>query len=178
MAENITVARPYAEAAFELAKAGNALAAWAEVLGRMAAVVADPEMRECIENPGLSPDDLARLFLGVVGDDLPGEQQNFVRVLIDNRRLAILPEICTLFVELKNGDEGTKEARIDSAFAMDDAALAKLVADLEHRFQCKIQASVSIDPELIGGVRIAVGDQVIDASVRGKLAAMRAALQS
>jgi len=178
MAENVTVARPYAEAAFQLARQAKELPAWAEAIERMAAVAADPDMRACIDNPRLLSSDLTRFFLGIVGDGLPSEQQNFVRVLVDNDRLGVLPEICELFAGLKNGFEGTKEALIASAFPLDAAALANLVAELERRFQCKIQASVSIDPELIGGVRIAVGDQVIDASVRGKLAAMSAALQN
>lgn len=178
MAENVTVARPYAEAAFQLAKGGNALASWAEVLERMAAVARDPDMSACIDNPRLLTKDLAQFFLGVVGDGLPVEQQNFARILVDNERLGVLPEIFDLFVQLKNAFEGTKEAVIASAFPLDATGLSNLVADLERRFQCKIQASVSIDPELIGGVRIAVGDQVIDASVRGKLAAMSAALQN
>lgn len=178
MAENVTVARPYAEAAFQLARDGNALTSWAEALLRMAAVARDPDMSACIDNPRLLTKDLAEFFLGVVGDKLPLEQQNFARILVDNERLGVLPEICELFVELKNAFEGTKEAVIASAFPLDASGLSILVADLERRFQCKIQASVSIDPELIGGVRIAVGDQVIDASVRGKLAAMSAALQN
>ena len=178
MAENVTVARPYAEAAFQMARDGNALASWAGVLERMAAVARDPDMSACIDNPRLLNKDLAEFFLGVVGDGLAIEQQNFARVLIDNERLSVLAEICGLFAELKNAFEGTKDAAIASAFPLDATALATLVADLEHRFQCKIQASVSIDPELIGGVRIAIGDQVIDASVRGKLALMSAALQN
>ena len=178
MAENVTVARPYAEAAFQLARQAKELPAWADLIERMAVVARDPDMHACIDNPRLPSRDLAQFFLGVVGDGLPVEQQNFVRVLVDSNRLGVLPEICELFVELKNGFEGTKEAQVASAFPIDEAALANLVAELERRFQCKIQASVSIDPELIGGVRIAVGDQVIDASVRGKLAAMSAALQN
>ena len=178
MAENVTVARPYAEAAFQLASAGNALTSWADVLARMAAVARDPDMSACIDNPRLLSRDLAQFFIGVVGDQLPLEQQNFARILVDNERLGVLPEICELFVELKDAFEGTKQAAIASAFPLDAAGLSTLVADLEQRFQCKIQASVSIDPELIGGVRIAVGDQVIDASVRGKLALMSAALQN
>lgn len=178
MAENVTIARPYAEAAFQLAKAEHGLQAWAEALERMAAVAANPEMKACIENPRLLPAQLAQLFLGVVGDVLSPEQQNFVHVLVANERLDVLREISDLFLELKNSAEGTKEALIASAFALAPADLKALVADLENRFQCKIQASVSIDSELIGGVKIAVGDQVIDASVRGKLAAMAAALQN
>lgn len=177
MAENITLARPYADAAFQLARATDALGSWQQALDRMAAVAADPQMVECITNPRLLPAQLAQLFLDVVGP-VSAEQQNFVRLLVDNERLQVLPEIRDLYVELKNGQEGVQEADIASAFPLDDATLKNLVADLEARFKCKIQAKVSLDPELIGGVRIAVGDQVIDASVRGKLASMATALQS
>ena len=177
MAENVTLARPYAEAAFQLARANSALGPWQQALDRMAAVAADAQMVECIDNPRLQSSQVAQLFLDVVGS-VSAEQQNFVRLLVDNERLQVLPEIRDLYVELKNGQEGVKEADIASAFPLDDATLKNLVAELEARFQCRIQATVSLDPELIGGVRIAVGDQVIDASVRGKLAAMATALQS
>ncbi|GAB1413406.1 MAG: F0F1 ATP synthase subunit delta [Rhodocyclaceae bacterium] len=177
MAENITLARPYADAAFQLARATNALGPWQQALDRMAAVAADAQMVECITNPRLLPAQVAQLFLDVVGS-VSAEQQNFVRLLVDNERLQVLPEIRELYVELKNGQEGVQEADIASAFPLDDATLKNLVADLEARFKCRIQAKVSLDPELIGGVRIAVGDQVIDASVRGKLASMATALQS
>lgn len=177
MAENITLARPYADAAFQLARATNALGPWQQALDRMAAVAADAQMVECITNPRLLPAQVAQLFLDVVGS-VSAEQQNFVRLLVDNERLQVLPEIRELYVELKNGQEGVEEADIASAFPLDDATLKNLVADLEARFKCRIQAKVSLDPELIGGVRIAVGDQVIDASVRGKLASMATALQS
>lgn len=177
MAENITLARPYADAAFQLARATNALGPWQQALDRMAAVAADAQMVECITNPRLLPAQVAQLFLDVVGS-VSAEQQNFVRLLVDNERLQVLPEIRELYVELKNGQEGVQEADIASAFPLDDATLKNLVAELEARFKCRIQATVSLDPELIGGVRIAVGDQVIDASVRGKLASMATALQS
>jgi len=177
MAENITLARPYADAAFQLARATSALGPWQQALDRMAAVAADAQMVECISNPRLLPAQVSQLFLDVVGS-VSAEQQNFVRLLVDNDRLQVLPEIRDLYVELKNGQEGVQEADIASAFPLDDATLKNLVAELEARFKCKIQATVSLDPELIGGVRIAVGDQVIDASVRGKLAAMATALQS
>ncbi len=177
MAENITLARPYADAAFQLARASSALGPWQQALDRMAAVAADAQMVECISNPRLQTSQVAQLFLDVVGS-VSAEQQNFVRLLVDNERLQVLPEIRDLYVELKNGQEGVKEADIASAFPLDDATLKNLVAELEARFKCRIQAAVSLDPELIGGVRIAVGDQVIDASVRGKLAAMATALQS
>ena len=178
MAENVTIARPYAEAAFQLASAGNALGPWSEALDRLAVVAADPQMRDCIADPKLQPQQLAGHFLDVAGAGLTAEQQNYVRVLVDNERLQVLPEIRDLFVALKNEHEGIKEAKITSAFPMDDATLKALVADLENRFKAKLNVTVSVDPELIGGVKIAVGDEVIDASVRGKLANMAAALKN
>lgn len=177
MAENVTLARPYAEAAFQLAKTAGALPAWSGALSRLAAVSASPAMVECIGNPRFSADQLTQLCLDVAGDALSADQQNFVRVLVDNDRLTVLPEIAELFNELKSAAEGTKEAEITSAFPLDDATLKNLVADVERKFGCKIQATVKVDPELIGGVKIAVGDEVIDASVRGKLAAMATALK-
>ena len=182
MAENVTLARPYAEAAFQLAKGNNALSAWSTALNLLATVTANPEMEACISNPLLAPEQLSRLCLDVAGGTgdvaLSVEQQDFVRVLVDNERLFVLPEIAGLFEDLKAGHEGTKHAEISSAFAIDDTALKSLIADLERRFACKVVATVTLDPELIGGVRIAVGDEVIDASVRGKLAAMAAALKN
>ncbi len=177
MAENVTVARPYAEAAFQLAKAGGALAVWNDALERMAAVAADAQMVECLADPRVSTATLTELFIGVAGE-LSVEQRNFATVLADNRRLAVLPEISALFGELKNAAEDTREAVVSSAFPLNDAQLTHLVADLERKFGCKIQATVEIAPELIGGVRIALGDQVIDASVRGKLNAMAVSLKN
>ncbi len=177
MAENVTIARPYADAAFELARGADALGPWSEVLDRLASVATDSTMRACFIDPKLSSDQLNKLVLDVAGD-LNAEQQNFIHVLVENERLQVLPEIRDLFVALKNEHEGVLEAEIASAFPLDDATLASLKADLEARFKAELDVSVSIDPELIGGVRIAVGDEVIDASVRGKLANMAAALKN
>ncbi|HEX9812827.1 MAG TPA: F0F1 ATP synthase subunit delta, partial [Burkholderiales bacterium] len=175
MAENLTLARPYAEAAFELARARGNLEPWEQALARMAQVVSDPQMRQCIGNPKFSAEQLAQVFIDVSGK-LADDAKNFVHILVENERLPVLPEILELFVRLKNAHEGVKQAQVTSAFPLDDAALKKLIAELEPRFKCKLEASVSVDPELIGGVRVAVGDEVIDASVRGKLATMTAAL--
>lgn len=177
MAENVTIARPYADAAFELARGAGALGPWSDALDRLASVAADANMRACINDPKLSVDQLVKLVLDVAGN-LSAEQQNFIRVLVDNERLLVLPEIRDLFVALKNEHEGVLEAEIASAFPLDDATLASLKSDLEARFKAKLNVQVHIDPELIGGVRIAVGDEVIDASVRGKLANMAAALKN
>ncbi|TRZ67002.1 MAG: F0F1 ATP synthase subunit delta [Rhodocyclaceae bacterium] len=178
MAENVTLARPYAEATYQLALAGNALSEWSEMLERMVAVAAHPEMRVCIDNPRLPARDLTQMFVDAVDGSLTADQKSFVRLLVENRRLGVVTEIRKLYLELKNAHDGVRDAQITSAFPLDAASLTQLVADLEHRFKCKIQATVNVDPELIGGARIAVGDQVIDASVRGKLAAMSVALQN
>lgn len=180
MAEHLTLARPYAEAAFQLARGATSggLKAWSVGLCQLAAVTERPEMRECIGNPRYSRQQLASLCLDVAGQGLSTDQQNFVRLLVDNDRLVVLPEIAALYEELRNAHEGVKDALITSAFPIADAALAILVADLERKFDCKINATVTLDPQLIGGVRIAVGDEVIDASVRGKLAAMATALKN
>ncbi len=177
MAENVTIARPYADAAFELARGAGALGPWSEALNRLAVVAADSAMRTCISDPKLPADQLAKLVLDVSGD-LSADQQNFIRVLVDNERLQVLPEIRDLFIELKNEHEGVMEVQIASAFPLDDATLASLKTDLEARFKARLNAKVAVDPSLIGGVRIAVGDEVIDASVRGKLANMAAALKN
>jgi len=178
MAETVTIARPYAEAVFELADATGKLQQWSETLEHTAAIAANPDMLEAMGNPELSAERLYGLFASLAGDALFAESQNLVRVLIENRRLALLPEIRDLFEVLKNEREGTVEAQIASAFPLEGDALAGLVADLEKRFKRKIQPVVSVDPELIGGVSIQVGDEVIDGSVRGKLASMTVALKS
>jgi len=177
MAENVTIARPYADAAFGLARGAGALASWLEFLNRLAAITANAEIQAFFSSPNLSADQLAGLLQEMAGE-LTDEQRNFIRVLVDNERLYVLPEIRNLFVVLKNGHEGVLEARVVSAFPLDDATLASLKADLEARFKAHIDAIVTVDPELIGGVRIAIGDEVIDASVRGKLASMAAALKN
>lgn len=178
MAELVTIARPYADAAFALASGAGALGPWSEVLDRLAAIAATPEMKNCINDPKLAADDLVQLMIDVGGDKLGEEHKNFVRVLVENERLQLLPEIRDLFAERKNDHEGVKDAEITSAFPLDEAALAALTKDLEARFKAKLNVTVSVDPELIGGVRIAVGDEVIDASVRAKLANMATALKN
>lgn len=177
MAENVTVARPYAEAAFELAKSAGTLADWQTALASMATVAADAQMIECIADPRIPRTVLNELFLGAVGK-LSGDQINFANVLIENQRLGVLPEISQLFLELKHSQEGVREAVVSSAFPLDENQLKALVSDLEQKFGGHVQATVKIAPELIGGIRIALGDQVIDASVRGKLNAMAAMLKN
>ena len=176
MAETATLARPYAEAVFRLGDAGGMLAAWSGTLGTLAQVVAHPDMQECLSKYDLTVVQLQELFLSLCPGDLPAEVKNFIRLLIEYDRLTLLPEIFEQFETLKNEREGVVDAQIATAFALEAAQLAGLVTDLEKRFKRRINPQVSIDRDLIGGVRVVVGDEVIDGSVRGKLDAMAAGL--
>jgi len=178
MAETITIARPYAEAVFQLADKAGELAKWSEALARMAGIAANPDMLQAIGNPRLTADQLYGIFASLAGEAMFAQSQNLVRVLIENRRLSLVPEIRDHFEELKNEREGVVEAAITSAFPLEGASLGQLVADLEKRFKRRIQPVVTVDAELIGGVCVQVGDEVIDGSVRGKLASMVVGLKS
>ena len=164
MAELHTIARPYAQAAFALAREGNALPSWGAALQHSAAATLD--------NPRLTADDKAALVLSICGDKLGAEQRNFLRVLIDADRVALLPQIRTQFLELKDEAEGVAKARIESAFPMTDGQLAELAGVLEKRFGRRIETTVVVDPALIGGARITVGDTVVDGTVQAQLQAM------
>jgi F-type H+-transporting ATPase subunit delta len=178
MAELTTIARPYAEAAFALARDANALPVWSSMLRYASAVVAEPRMARALDNPKFTAGDKEALLLSVCGDKLDALGRSFVRVLIEADRVALLPQIDALFEELRNEAEGVAKARIDTAFPLTDADLAGLTAALEKRFGKRIEASVTVNPELIGGARISVGDTVIDASVQAQLQAMASRLRA
>jgi len=178
MSEQITIARPYAEAAFSLAREQNALPKWAEMLGLLGNVASDPSVHAALDNPKLDNAAKEALLLSLCGDGLSAEGKSFVRVLLESDRIAVLPDIRGLFDTLKDGADGVARAQIVSAFALDDAQLSSLKASLEKRFGKKIEATVSVDPQLIGGARITIGDTVIDASVRGELQAMSSQLRA
>jgi F-type H+-transporting ATPase subunit delta len=178
MAELTTIARPYAEAVFKLGMSGSSLDAWSDRLAEMAAIAGNADMRALIGNPKVDAATLFRLLTSLVKTPLDDDAKNFVHLLIDNGRLDVLPEIRAQFQHLKDEFEGVAEADVASAFPLSEAQLKQLTAHLESRFKRKIKASVRIDKELIGGIRVAVGDEVLDASVRGRLAAMSSALQS
>jgi F-type H+-transporting ATPase subunit delta len=177
MAENVTVARPYAEAVFRLAREQGQLAAWSTGLGTLATVVVNAEVAVCISNPNLTAQQKADLVATAAGP-LPGDSANFIRVLAENDRLSLLPEIADFFETLKGAEDGIKEAIIYSAFPLDDVQRQKLLGELETHYKTKLNPDIKLDPELIGGVKVVVGDQVLDASVRGKLAAMATALRN
>lgn len=173
MAELSTIARPYAEAVFKLADASGSLALWSTTLAELAALAAMAEVRTLIVDPKLTPD---QIYGVLAAPNLSQEAQNFLRVVIENGRVAALPEVRALFEALKNEREGFDDAVIETAFALDEAQVQSVVAQLENRFERKIRPSVTVNRELIGGMRITVGDEVIDASVRGKLAVMNTEL--
>lgn len=172
MAELHTIARPYAQAAFALAREGNALPSWGAALQLAVAVVTDVKVAATLDNPRLTADDKAALVLSICGDKLGAEQRNFLRVLIDADRVALLPQIRTQFLELKDEADGVAKARIESAFPMTDGQLAELAGVLEKRFGRRIETTVVVDPALIGGARITVGDTVVDGTVQAQLQAM------
>ena len=172
MAEEITVARPYAEAVFALASEKNALVQWADMLKLASDVAADAKMRAALDNPKLPAVAKESLFLSICGDGLNADGKSFIRVLLEAGRVGLLPDIRMLFDARKDDADGVARARIISAFPVDDAQLASLKAALEKRFGKRIEAVVSVDPELIGGAKVFVGDTVIDGSVQGELQSM------
>ena len=172
MAEQITVARPYAEAVFALAREQNALPVWAEMLRTASKVASDERVRGALDNPRLSTAAKESLFLSICGADLNTDAKSFVRVLLEADRFGLLPDIRELFEILKDTADGVARAQIISAFPLDDSELTGLKTALERRFGKKIEATVSVDQSLIGGAKIVVGDTVIDGSVHGELQAM------
>ncbi len=180
MAEPVTIARPYAEAVYKLAREKSALAQWSDALANLDAVVGNAQVQSIISDPNISAQQLEGLVLGVIGDKLDAlvanEARNFIQVLVQNNRLELTPHIRGMYEDLKREHEGVLEAQVISALPIGDDQVKSLVATLEARFKRKIIAKVEIDPQLIGGVKIVVGDKVIDATVRGRLDAMAAAL--
>ena len=177
MAESVTIARPYAEAVYRTAKESGAQGTWSQRLQRLALIAQDGDMAAVMGNPQLSAEQVANLVISLC-DDNDAVLANLVRTLAENRRLALLPEISRLFDLAKSQEEGIKEAVVHSAFPIDDTQVKALVQELEARFGTKLTARVEIDASLIGGVRVTVGDQVLAASVRGKLDAMAVALNN
>lgn len=177
MAEEVTIARPYAEALYRLARERKAFAEWSQMLQFAAAVAADAKMRELIGNPKLTAPELERLFVSVCDKHLDAEGKNLVAVLVENGRLSLLPQIHTLFERLRAEQEGVLEAEIAAAFPLSEAQQKDLINRLESRFKRKVTARVVVDPELIGGVKIVAGDVVIDASVQGRLQDMASTLK-
>lgn len=178
MAELVTIARPYAEAVFRLAREKGALAAWSGHLAKLSAYVQTAEVKACIANPAPTSAQKADVVKSLLGGAVDGDLANFIQVLATNDRLAVLPEIAEFFESLKSAEEGIKDAVVYSAFPLDDRQRNELLPTLEAHFKSKLSLEIQVAPELIGGVKVVVGDQMFDGSVRGKLEAMATALRN
>ncbi|RZJ83498.1 MAG: F0F1 ATP synthase subunit delta [Massilia sp.] len=177
MAELATVARPYAEALFRVAQSGD-MAAWSAATSELGQIGANPDVQAYAANPKVTAAQLADTIASLVKSPLNAEAKNFIAMLAENGRVNLLPEIAAQFVALKNANEGAADAAIFSAFEISGDQLAQLVALLEKKFGRKLNPTVTVDPSLIGGVRVVVGDEVLDTSVRAKLQQMHVALVS
>ena len=177
MAEIATLARPYAEALFKAA--GGEGGALKDQLAALAALASDAQLRQFADNPRVSAAQVAAVAAEVLsgqGLKLSPKAANLLQVVLENGRFVALPEIAAQFAALVNAQGGVSDAQVESAFPMDDAQLSEVVATLERRFGRRLQASVQVRPELIGGIRVTVGDEVLDTSVKARLEQMKVAL--
>lgn len=178
MAELSTLARPYAKAAFEVALQDSALDSWSSMLGVSAAVAGEDSISAMLTDPSLSSERVAQSFIDILGDALETKGQNFIRLLAENKRLVLLPEIVELFETLKANQEKSVDVEITTAFEVSSEISDKLAAALKNRLQREIRLATSVDSSLIGGAVIRAGDTVIDSSVRGKLKKLAEAMNS
>jgi len=182
MAELSTIARPYAEALFAAARAGTdgkgsgQSGAWAAAVDAIAGLVANPQAAEALANPALSDAQRYDLIAALAGQSLPAPVAELLKLVIENGRLAILPEVAAQFHTLHNAAEGSADCIIESAFAISADEVGSLLTALEKKFPFKLKPEVRLNPQLIGGVRVTVGDRVLDSSVRARLDAMQARL--
>ena len=177
MAEAITIARPYATAVFRMAKEKKALAQWSDELALIAAVAENAQIKNLIDDPKLPSAELSRIMLSVFEGKLSESSVNLIKLLVENNRLVIIADIVAAFEALKAEDEGSLDAELTAAVAPSDAQVKAIVKQLEAKFGKKIEAQVKLDPALIGGIKIVVGDTVIDASVRGQLQSLEYTLK-
>lgn len=174
MAELATIARPYAEALFKASKADlSATAAWLEEL---AAIAGNAQLLQFADNPRVTSQQVFDVIKGIAKASWNAPAQNFVYAVIENGRLSALPEVAAQFRAHMNAQAGSSDAVVYSAFAIDAAALANVSDALQKRFGRKLNVSVTLQPELIGGIRVVVGDEVLDTSVKARLEQMKVAL--
>jgi len=175
MAELSTIARPYAEAAFRVARSGD-LNAWNALVAELAAIAGTAEMRALVLDPNLTPDAIYGVFAGVVKSPLGTEAQNFLRLVIENDRVSALPEVAVQFAALKNKLEGSADAEIASAFPLTDAQVADLTAALARATGKQVEVKVVVDESVLGGLVARVGDTVIDGSLKSRLDSLKQSL--
>jgi F-type H+-transporting ATPase subunit delta len=175
MAELATIARPYAEALFRVAQSAD-LASWSLLVDEMAQVAANPDFQGFANSPKADNADVIAIFFSAIQLPANSDAKNLVCMLAENGRLALLPEINEQFQALKNAQEGAADAEITSAYELSSVQVHDLIASLEKKFGRKLNPLVAVDSSLIGGVRVVVGDEVLDTSVRAKLQQMQIAL--
>lgn len=168
-AESLTVARPYAEAVFKRAVESGKLDTWSDMIELMSIVVKDPVVLGLLANPKVLAANKQELMLDIGGERLNDEGRNLIKILLENGRISVLPEIAELFNQLKSEHEGAIEVEIASAFVVSDAQEAALAAALQKKLGREVRITSVEDPELIGGVRVRAGDLVIDGSIQGQL---------
>jgi len=176
MAETITVARPYAHAAFLFAKSHQVLGGWSDMLALLAAIVGDADMHRLIDSPQMTETRLADLVIAIAGEHIDEKCANFVRVLAEHHRLELLPEITALFEIQRRKAEGRVQAELISAFPASEEQQARIIESLRKRLGRDIELTCTTDASLLGGAIIRAGDLVIDGSVRGKLQRLGTAL--
>lgn len=179
MAEIGTIARPYAQAAFDVAKNEGKLAEWAEFLNAASSVASAEEVRQLAHNPKVAKNQLESFFVEAVeksGNALSQSQKNFLAAMVSQSRVDAIASVNEQFLTLKNAHEGSADAIIVSAFEMNAVQIQELVVALEAKLGKKLNPTVSVDAHLIGGFTVTVGDEVLDMSVRAKLARMQSAL--
>ena len=180
MAELSTIARPYAEALFAAASseksAAGALDQWLQVVAEMATVAQHAEVAQVVGDPKLGGQQVYELVRGLIKSPLPSAAENFLKLVVDNGRLAALPEVARQFRAMKNAAEGQADCVIESALPLSDEQVKDLLWSLSRKFGLKLIPQVKIDPSLIGGVRVSVGDHVLDDTVKSRLAQMHTAL--
>lgn len=178
MAELTTLARPYAKAAFEVALAGKALNEWSKMLAVSAAITRDETVSYLLRSPALSSEQVSDSFVQVCGDELNAKGKNFIRLLAENKRLVLLPQISQLYDVLKANQEKSVDVEVTTAFEISSEISTKLAQALKTRLQREIKMVTRVDHSLIGGVVIRAGDTVIDSSVRGKLSKLAESMKS
>lgn len=176
MSEAITTARPYAQAAFEEAQKKADLKGWSDVLLALAEAVSYPEIRAIATSPKVAKAQVESLMEGFLGKQANAQERNFVRVLVDNQRLLILPEIAAIFESLRAEAEKSVNVVVDSAFELSAAQQEKIIGTLKKRMGREIKLACKINKDLLGGIVIRAGDKVIDGSARTRLTEMASAL--
>lgn len=169
MAEWITLARPYAKAAFDYAREHNALGDWSRQLQLAASLIGDAKIERLIRSPMYSAQQQAQTLIDLLGADLSDKAANFLRTLADNKRLPLLPEIAALFDQFKDNYEKSVDVEIASAFPLGGEVSDRLAQALRGKLQRNVNISTVVDKSLLGGVIVRSGDVVIDGSVRGRL---------